>query len=161
MAEVASQCRADAARAVDFPSARRGCGSRSCRRPCICTRSTSASRCDNTTRKGWRRFALGLIRGATPALAPEDESVVVEIATLPPRGFGQPFHQWSLRKLTDHLVGRQMIPKVSHVTIGKVLDRHGVTYQRTRYLEGVDGSGLRPEMNESTDSTGGRRRTRS
>ncbi len=70
--------------------------------------------------------------GRTPTLTPEDESVVVEIAKMPPRAFGQPFNQGSLRKLTDGLVGRQMIPKVSQVTIGKVLDRHKVTCQRTR-----------------------------
>ena len=44
--------------------------------------------------------------GRTPTLTPEDESVVVEIAKMPPRAFGQPFNQWSLRKLTDCLVGR-------------------------------------------------------
>jgi len=38
-----------------------------------------------------------------------------EIATMPPRAFGQPFNQRSLRKLTDHLVGRQMSPKVSRM----------------------------------------------
>ncbi len=35
--------------------------------------------------------------GRTPTLRPEDESVVVEIARLPPRAFGQPFNQWTLR----------------------------------------------------------------
>ena len=46
--------------------------------------------------------------------------------------FAQPFNQWSLRKLTGCLVGRQMIPEVSDVTIGNVLDQHKVTYQPTR-----------------------------
>ena len=97
-----------------------------------------------------------------PALTPEDESVVVEIATMPPRAFGQPFNQWSLRKLTDGLVNRQMIPKVSHVTIGKVLKRHKVT------LTSGPAPGRRRRIRtspvkkkQSTDSTGGRRRTRS
>jgi hypothetical protein len=44
----------------------------------------------------------------------------------------QPFNQWSLRKLTDCLAERQMVPRDSHVTIGRALDRHRVTYQRTR-----------------------------
>ena len=34
--------------------------------------------------------------GRPPTLTPEDESVVVEIAKMPPRAFGQPFNQWSL-----------------------------------------------------------------
>jgi transposase len=99
--------------------------------------------------------------GRPPALTPEDESVVVEIATMPPRAFGQPFNQWSLRKLTDCLVNRQMIPKVSHVTIGKVLKRHKVTYQRTRTWKASKDPDFAGKKNESTDSTGRRRRTRS
>ena len=99
--------------------------------------------------------------GRTPALTPEDESVVVEIAKMPPRAFGQPFNQWSLRKLTDCLVGRKMIPKVSHVTIAKVLDRHMVTYQRTRTWKESKDPDFSSKKNASTASTGVRRRTRS
>jgi len=70
--------------------------------------------------------------GRKSVLTPEEESVVVEMATMPPQAAGQPFNQWSLRKLTDYLVERRMIPKVSHVTVGRVLERHKVSYQRTR-----------------------------
>lgn len=99
--------------------------------------------------------------GRPPALTPEDESVVVEIAKMPPRAFGQPFNQWSLRKLTDCLVRRGMIPEVSHVTIGKVLDQHKVTYQRTRTWKESNDPDFAAKKNASTDSTRGRRKTRS
>ncbi len=99
--------------------------------------------------------------GRPPTLTAEDESVVVEIAKMPPRAFGQPFNQWSLRKLTDCLVGRGMIPKVSHVTIGKVLDQHKVTYQRTRTWKESNDPDFASKKNASTDSTRGRRKTRS
>lgn len=99
--------------------------------------------------------------GRKSILTPEDESVVVEIAKMPPRAFGQPFNQWSLRKLTDCLVEREMIPKVSHVTIGKVLDRHEVTYQRTRTWKESKDPDFAAKKNGSTDSTSGRRRARS
>lgn len=99
--------------------------------------------------------------GRPPALTPEDESVVVEIAKMPPQAFGQPFNQWSLRKLTDCLVRREMIPKVSHVTIGKVLEQHKVTYQRTRTWKESNDPDLASKKNASTDSTRGRRKTRS
>jgi transposase len=99
--------------------------------------------------------------GRPSKLTPEDESVVVEIATMPPRAFGQPFNQWSLRKLTDCLVGRQMIPEVSHVTIGKILDQHKVTYQRTRTWKESKDPEFVSKKNASTDSTSGRRKTRS
>ena len=99
--------------------------------------------------------------GRPSKLTPEDESVVVEIAKMPPRAFGQPFNQWSLRKLTDCLVGRQMIPEVSHVTIGKILDQHKVTYQRTRTWKESKDPEFASKKNASTDSTSGRRKTRS
>ena len=99
--------------------------------------------------------------GRPPTLTPEDESVVVEIAKMPPRAFGEPFNQWSLRKLTDCLVGRAMIPKVSHVTIGKILDQHKVTYQRTRTWKESKDPEFASKKNASTDSTSGRRKTRS
>jgi len=97
--------------------------------------------------------------GRQPALTPEEESVVVEIAKMPPRAFGQPFNQWSLRKLTDCLVQREMIPKVSHVTIGKVLDQHKVTYQRTRTWKESKDPDFASKKNASTGSTRKRRKT--
>ena len=65
-------------------------------------------------------------------LTEEEESMVVETATMPPQAFGRPFNQWSLRKLRDFLLQKKMITPVSHVTIGDVLKRHKITYQRTR-----------------------------
>ena len=99
--------------------------------------------------------------GRAPTLTPEDESVVVEIAKMPPRAFGQPFNQWSLRKLTDCLVRRGMIPEVSHVTIGKVLDQHKVTYQRTRTWKESKDPDLASKKNASKDSIRKRRKTAS
>lgn len=100
--------------------------------------------------------------GRPPTLTPEDESVVVEIAKMPPRAFGQPFNQWSLRKLTDCLVGRQMIPAVSHVTIGKVLDEHKVTYQRTRtWKESKDPKFASKKTHQPTLQAGAERHGRS
>ena len=138
-----SQCRADSARAVDLPrrlgDARAGAGD-------------DADLHEDYGRRLLRQYneeGLAALRtrahpGRPPALTPEDESVVVEIATMPPRAFGQPFNQWSLRKLTDHLVGRQMIPQ------GLVRDdrqgpgRHKGHLPADSHLEGVEGSGLRP-----------------
>ncbi len=80
---------------------------------------------------------------------------------MPPRAFGEPFNQWSLCKLTDCLVGRQMIPKVSHVTIAKVLDRHKITYQRTRTWKESKDPDFSSKKNASTASTDARRKTRS
>jgi transposase len=98
--------------------------------------------------------------GRKSVLTPEEESVVVEMATMPPQAAGQPFNQWSLRKLTDYLVERRMIPKVSHVTVGRVLERHKVSYQRTRTWKKSTDPDFAAKKNESTASTSGRRRTR-
>ena len=160
MAEAAAPCRADASRAVDLPQCPGDAGPGTVVDPHLH---------EEYVRQLLRQYneeGLASLRtrahpGRPPTLTPEDESVVVEIAKMPPRAFGEPFNQWSLRKLTDCLVGRQMIPKVSHVTIAKVLDRHKITYQRTRTWKESKDPDFSSKKNASTASTGARRRTRS
>lgn len=99
--------------------------------------------------------------GRPSVLTPEDESVVVEAAKMPPRACGAPLNQWSLRTLTNHLVRRRMIPEVSHVTVARVLKRHKVTYQRTRTWKESNDPEFAAKKNASSGSTSGRRKTRS
>ena len=70
--------------------------------------------------------------GRPPTLTEEEKSIIVEIATAPPQAFGRPFNQWSLRKLQEFLVTRKLVAPVSHATIGRILKKAKVSYQRTR-----------------------------
>jgi len=96
--------------------------------------------------------------GRQPALTEEEESVVVEIATMPPQACGRPFNQWSLRKLHQYLVDNKMITPVSFGTIRNVLRRRGVTFQRTRTWKTSNDPQLELKKNGSKSSTARRRK---
>ena len=96
--------------------------------------------------------------GREPVLTEEEKSVVVEIGTAPPQAFGRPFNQWSLRKLRDYLVVQKIIPYVSHVTIGTVLKKRGVSFQRTRTWKQSNDPQFDVKKNGSRGSTARRRK---
>lgn len=91
--------------------------------------------------------------GRQRVLTEEEESVVAEIATMPPQACGRPFNQWSLRKLTQYLVDSGMITPVSFGTIRNVLRRRGVTFQRTRTWKTSNDPHLESKKNGSKSST--------
>ena len=71
--------------------------------------------------------------GRASALTEEERSIVVEVATLPPQAYGQPFTRWSLRKLQQFLCeDTKMITSVSHDTIRNVLKTAKIRFQKTR-----------------------------
>lgn len=71
-----------------------------------------------------------------PRITIEDEAFIVATAKARPEKAGRPFSHWSIRKLREYLENN----KVRRVGIGRerlrqILDRHGVTFQRTKTWE--------------------------
>ena len=72
------------------------------------------------------------IPGRPPEFAPEQQSALVELALVPPRIMGLPFTQWSLAKLQEEAIRRGIVSSISIETVRTVLEKHGVSYQRTK-----------------------------
>ena len=106
--------------------------------------------------------ALGQRRrsGRPPTLTEEERSIIVEVATAPPQAFGRPFNQWSLRKLQEFLVSRKLISPVSHTTIGRVLKKAKVSFQKTRTWKRSTDPDYDAKKNGSRLSTRRRRKGR-
>lgn len=98
--------------------------------------------------------------GRPPRLSEEEKSIIVEVATAPPQAFGRPFNQWSLRKLQQFLVSKKLIRPVSHSTIGRVLKKAKVSFQRTRTWKRSSDPAYEAKKNASRPSTRKRRKGR-
>ena len=97
--------------------------------------------------------------GRREKLSEEERSIVVEIATAPPQAFGRPFNRWSLRKLRHFLVEHhKMITPVCHTTIGPVLKKAGVSFQKTRTWKRSNDPHYKAKKNGSRRSTAKRRK---
>jgi transposase len=76
--------------------------------------------------------------GCPRQLSDGDEDFVIATATTRPAKLGQPFTRWSLRKLVAYLrkVHGRMI-RIGREALRCLLARRGVTFQRTKTLEGI------------------------
>lgn len=70
--------------------------------------------------------------GRPPEFTPEQQSSLVELALVPPRVMGLPFTQWSLVKLREEAIRRKIIDSICIESIRLILEKHKVTYQRTK-----------------------------
>jgi len=115
-----------------------------------------------------RRFNAGSFEALRPRkpsgrpsrYTPEEISVIIEMATIPPRVLGLPFGVWSLRKLADYLVEQGVVKEISRSTLQRMFREHGVTFQRTKTWKESPDPDFRSKKNASTGSTGGRRKAR-
>jgi transposase len=90
---------------------------------------------------------------------PEEISAIVEIAQARPRDFGLPFTVWSLRKLTGFLLRRGFVRELVPSTLGRLLEKEGITFQRTKTWKESNDPDFVAKKNASRRSTKKRRRT--
>lgn len=115
-----------------------------------------------------RRFNAGSFKalrprkpsGRPPGLTPEEISVLIELASMPPRVVGLPFGVWSLRKLAEFAVERKIVKKLSASTLQRIFKEHGVTFQRTKTWKQSNDPEFKSKKNASTHSTKKPRKTR-
>lgn len=98
--------------------------------------------------------------GRPSRYTPEEISVLIELATIPPRVLGLPFGVWSLRKLAEHVVQRGIVKGISPSTLQRMFKEHGVTFQRTKTWKQSNDPEFRSKKNASKRSTSGRRKGR-
>jgi transposase len=71
--------------------------------------------------------------GRPRRITTEDEQFIVETAKARPERAGRPFTHWSLRKLREYLANNSVRKvKVGRERLRQILDRHEVTFQRTK-----------------------------
>ena len=72
------------------------------------------------------------IPGRPPEFTPEQQSALVELALIPPGVMGLPFTQWSLAKLREEAIRRKIADGICIETVRIILEKHKVSYQRTK-----------------------------
>jgi transposase len=68
--------------------------------------------------------------GRPRRISSDDEQRIVAIAGARPDTLGVPFTRWSLTKLSRYLAGQGIVVSPAH--LGRILDRNGISLQRTR-----------------------------
>jgi transposase len=98
--------------------------------------------------------------GRPSKYAPEEISVMLELAGTRPQDIGLPFTVWSLRKLADHLVRCGVVKEIHATTLGRILREQGFSFQRTKTWKESNDPEFDAKKNASSRSTRKRRRTR-
>jgi transposase len=72
--------------------------------------------------------------GGRPRLISDDDiAFIVTTAKCRPEKLGRPFTRWSVRKLAGYLADNPIrVVKIGRERLRQILDRHGVTFQRTK-----------------------------
>lgn len=91
--------------------------------------------------------------GRPVEFTPEHQSSIVELALIPPRVIGLPFTQWSLGKLRDEVVRRKIVDSISIETVRTVLEKHKISYQRTKTWKESNDPEFDAKKNGSKSST--------
>lgn len=91
--------------------------------------------------------------GRPPEFTLEQQSALVELALVPPRIMGLPFTQWSLAKLREEAIRRKIVDGVCIETIRTILEKHGVSYQRTKTWKESNDPEFEAKKNGSRTST--------
>ena len=66
--------------------------------------------------------------GRPPVFSEEHRDRVLSTARKNPRDLGPPFDRWSLQRLRDYLIERQLVPSISAETVRLILWSHGLRY---------------------------------
>jgi len=98
--------------------------------------------------------------GRPSKYAPEEISVMLELAGTRPQDLGFPFTVWSLRKLANHLVRCGVVKEIHATTLGRILRQEGFSFQRTKTWKESNDPEFNAKKNVSARSTRRRRRTR-
>ena len=121
---------------------------------------------DEYVRELIRRFNAGGFDALRPRhptgrpskYAPEEISVMLELAGTRPHDLGLPFTVWSLRKLAAHLVRCGVVKELHATTLGRILRQEGFSFQRTKTWKASPDPEFATKKNGSVGSTGRRRR---
>jgi len=70
--------------------------------------------------------------GRPPKFSQEECSLILEVASMPPKILGLPFTHWSLMKLRDHLIQRRVVSEISHEQLRQILKRANWSLQRMK-----------------------------
>lgn len=97
--------------------------------------------------------------GRPAKYAPEEISVMLEVAGTRPHDLGLPFTVWSLRKLAAHLVRGGVVKELHATTLGRILRDQGFSFQRTKTWKESPDPDFAAKKNASVRSTRPRRRT--
>ena len=98
--------------------------------------------------------------GRPSKYAPEEISMMLELAGTRPQDIGLPFTVWSLRKLSDHLVRCGVVKGIHATTLGRILREQGFSFQRTKTWKQSNDPDFDAKKNASSRSTKKRRPTR-
>ena len=80
--------------------------------------------------------------GRPPKFTLPQRREIKKIAKSRPVDHDLPFSTWSLSKLAEFLVAEGVVDDISHEGLRALLREEGVTFQRIKTLEGVQGPGL-------------------
>ena len=114
-----------------------------------------------------RRFNRGSFEALRPRqrtgrpskYSEEEISMILEALTWRPQDVGKGFRVWSLRKLSDFVVEAGIVKEMSHSTLGRILQEHGASFQRTKTWKESTDPEFVSKKNESTTSKSTRRQT--
>lgn len=73
--------------------------------------------------------------GRPPKFTPEQRAAIKAIALARPGDHGLPFSTWSLSKLADYLVVKEVVDDISHEGLRQVLLEQGVSFPGRQDLE--------------------------
>ena len=91
--------------------------------------------------------------GRPSKYAPEEVSVILEVAGTRPHDLGLPFTVWSLRKLAAHLVRCGVVKEQHATTLGRMLRDQGFSFQRTKTWKESPDPDVATKTNASVRST--------
>jgi transposase len=82
--------------------------------------------------------------GGPRRITVEDETFIVQAATMRPRAVGRPFTHWSLRKLADYLADNPVrVVVIGREWLRQILHRHEISFPADQDLEGDHRPGRR------------------
>jgi len=70
--------------------------------------------------------------GRPPKYSEAERAEIKRIALSRPADYDLPFSTWSLTKLAEHLVAKEVVEDISHEGLRKLLDAEGVSFQRIK-----------------------------
>jgi len=70
--------------------------------------------------------------GRQSNLTDEEKSMIVELSLIPPGVVGYPFTTWSLRKLAQAVIEREIVAEISPEKVRQILKEAKISYQRTK-----------------------------
>ena len=70
--------------------------------------------------------------GKDKVFTEEQRAEIIELALIPPKVLGLPFTQWSLEKLKNEAIRRNLVDSISHETVREILKTARISHQRTK-----------------------------